>query len=152
MLNVIKSQLRAPEQTREMDFSADVSDCCVLRPPVIHLATVMSEAGADLNAPGGLLPGQRTWGSGSVGRVSDDALVSLAAPGGDDDTHLVLAWHVCTVSRQHISFSTWNHGIDGNVIGNMRQLSSLLFYSLYRSLFPAFFFPQSSFVTQVRWE
>lgn len=140
MPNVIKSQLRAPEQTREMNFSADVSDCCVLRLPVIHLATVMSEAGADLNAPGGLLPGQRTWGSGSVGRVSDDALVSLAAPGGGAHTHLVLAWHVCTVSRQHISFSTWNHGIDGNVIGNMRQLS---FFTLLFSLwlpFSCFFF------------
>lgn len=74
-----------------MDFSADVSDCCVLRLPVIHLATVGSEAGADLNAPGGLLPGQRTRGSGSVGRVSGDALVSLAAlpptPGEGGGTH-----------------------------------------------------------------
>lgn len=152
MLNVIKSQLRALEQTREINFPADVSDCCVLRLPVIHLATVMSEAGADLNAPCGLLPGQRTWGSGSVGRVSDDALVSLAAPGGGG-THLVFAWHVCTVSRQHISFSTWNHGIDVNVFGNMRQLRFFtLLFSLWLPFSAFFFFLQSSFVTQVRWE
>ena len=83
-----------------------------LRLTVIHLATVTREAGADPNAQDGVLPGQRTWGRLSETCVSDDTLVSLAAP---ERSHTL----VCLVARYPGNifhhFPVLNHGIYVNV-------------------------------------